>query len=70
MVMYGNAMRKKLTNWSLETGDVNFVILELFVVPPPPSPSPLKEAEEKDEVLVSASDCALVMTLFGRGDDR
>lgn len=61
MVMYGKAMRKKFTNWSLLDNDaagVGVVVAKFAVA------VVFSELEElllvEAEVLASASDCALV----------
>ena len=62
MVMYGKAMRKKFTNWSLLDNDAAGVVV--VVVKFIPVAVVFSELEElllvEEDVLASASDCALV----------
>lgn len=59
MVMYGKAMRKKFTNWSL-LDNAEGVVVAKFI----PVAVVFSELEElllvEEDVLASASDCALV----------
>lgn len=58
MVMYGKAMRKRFTNWSLDNAEGVVVVAKFVAV------VVVCELEElllvEEEVLASASDCALV----------
>jgi hypothetical protein len=58
MVMYGKAMRKKFTNWSLDNAEGVGVVAKFAVA------VVFSELEElllvEEDVLASASDCALV----------
>lgn len=59
MVMYGKAMRKKFTNWSLDNAEGVGVVAKFAV-----AVFVFSELEElllvEEDVLASASDCALV----------
>ena len=57
MVMYGKAMRKKFTNWSLDNDAAGVGVVAKFI----PVFSELEELLLVEaDVLASASDCALV----------